>query len=344
MALAESRPEETVFLPLNPSSEPILHIRCGSDIYEGLCRAGVPGVFLEASDPVCQGPLSSDPSEEGLRRARTDFIAATYRGFEDRGDVLSKLEAEARGLAQLDRFAKVVLWFEHDLYDQAILIRLLARFEGEPQLHDRLFLVNIGAFPGVARFNGLGQLSPGQLARLWGQEKPVTAAQRAEAAMLWRAYAAGDPLVLQEAMPKTSGALPFAIPALRRHLQELPWRGIGLGLTEQLALQALADGAETPGRIFARLVEELEPLVYLGDAMFWPLLTGLAKAPQSAITGFSEWKDAVTLTDFGRALLAGRANWLDHNAADRWIGGLHLKGRLPSYLWDPATGMAVAAG
>lgn len=343
MPLTATLAEETVFLPLNPSAEPILHIRCGSDIYEGLREAGVPGVFLEASDPVCQGPLDPELSKEALQRVRAEFIAGTYLGFEDASEVLAKTKAEARGLAQLDRFARIVLWFEHDLYDQAILMRLLARLNGEPQLHDRLFLINIGAFPGVKRFNGLGQLSPGQLASLWGQESPVTAAQRAEAAMLWRAYAAGDPLALQETIQDTSGALPFAAAALRRHLQELPWRGIGLSLTEQLALKALAEGAETPGRVFARLIEELEPLVYLGDAMFWPLLAGLAKAPQPAVTGFSDWRDTVSLTDFGRDLLAGRANWLAHNALDRWIGGLHLQGRRPPYLWDPATGQAIPA-
>ena len=344
MALAETRVEESVFLPLNPSSERILHIRCGSDIYEGLREAGVAGVFLEASDPVCQGPLDPDLSEEELQRARAEFIAGTYHGFENSSEILAKTKAEARGLAQLDRFARIVLWFEHDLYDQAVLIRLLARLEGEQQLHDRLFLINIGAFAGIERFNGLGQLSPAQLASLWGREKPVTPAQRAEAEVLWRAYASGNPTDLQDTLQQAAGALPFAAAALRRHLQELPWQGVGLGLTEQLALKALAEGAETPGRVFARLVEELEPLVYLGDAMFWPLLAGLAKAPRPAVTAFAEWRDPVTLTDFGRDLLAGRANWLDHNALDRWIGGLHLQGRHPPYLWDPSTGQAIAAG
>ena len=343
MALAEPQSEAAVFLPLNPSSEPILHIRCGSDIYEGLREAGVPGSFLEASDPVCQGPLDPDLTEQALRHARADFIAANYRGFEDRSEVLSKFETESKGLAQLDRFDRIVLWFEHDLYDQAVLIRLLAELESQPQLHDRLFLINIGAFPGVERFNGLGQLSPIQLASLWGREEPVTEAQRAEAAALWRVYAAGNPLHLQSTLQKTPGALPYAAPALKRHLQELPWKDVGLSLTEQLALKALAEGAGTPGQIFARLVEELEPLVYLGDAMFWPLLAGLAKAPRPAITGIADWRDAVTLTDFGRDLLDGRASWLDHNALDRWIGGLRLQGRRPPYLWDPKSGQAIAA-
>ncbi|NIA69524.1 DUF1835 domain-containing protein [Pelagibius litoralis] len=341
MALAETNIDKIAFLPLNPSTEPILHIRCGSDIYEDLREAGIPGSFLEVSDPVCQGPLDPSLSEEVLRRQRADFIAATYHEIGDAAAVLAKLEAEDAGLTQLGRFGKIVLWFEHDLYDQAILIRLLALLRTAPQFHDRLFLINIGAVPGVDRFVGLGQLSPQQLANLWGQEKPVSPAQFDEADRLWRAYTTGDPLHLQEVLQKTDGALPFLVPAMKRHLQELPWRDTGLGLTEQLALKALAEGAETPGRVFALIMENLEPLPYLGDAMFWPLLAGLATAPQPAVTAFSDWRAPLSLTDFGRELLGGRACWTDHNPLDRWIGGLHLKGNHPPYLWDPGAGQAV---
>ena len=343
MSLAETSFDEGVFLPLNPSQESILHLRCGSDIYDGLRKAGIPGAFLEASDPVCQGPLDPQLSGEALRRARADFVATTYRGLGDRAAILSKMETGARGLAQLDQFAKIVLWFEHDLYDQAVLIRLLAQLQDAAKEPNRVFLINIDRFPGIARFNGLGQLSPEQLGSLWGTEEPVTPALCREAERLWRAYSSGDPLRLQAALDETDGALPFVAAAMQRHLQELPWQGNGLSLTETLSLQALSEGAATPGRVFKRLAEDLEPLPYLGDAMFWPMLKSLAAAPRPAVTDFSDWKDEISLTDFGRALLQDRACWTDHNPLDRWIGGLHLQGERPPFLWDPESGRAVAA-
>lgn len=343
MALAETRSDETVFLPLNPSSESILHVRCGSDIYEGLRQASIPGVFLEASDPVCQGPLDPELPAEALRRARADFIATTYQGFEDWATVLSKMEAEARGLEQLDHFAKIVLWFEHDLYDQTILMRLLAQLQDAAKKPDRVFLINIDRFPGIARFNGLGQLSPEQLGSLWGTEKPVTPALCREAGRLWQAYSSGDPLRLQTALDETADALPFVAAAMQRHLQELPWQSNGLSLTEALSLRAISEGAGTPGQVFARLVEVLEPLPYLGDAMFLPILKGLATAPRPAVTDFSDWKDEISLTDFGTALLHDQARWTDHNPLDRWVGGLHLQGDRPPFLWNPASGRAIAA-
>ena len=342
MAVAQSSIQDTAFLPLNPSPESILHIRCGSDIYNGLREADVPGFFLEVSDPVCQGPLDPKLPTAELRRQRADYIAATYRHVGDAATVLEKLETESLGLAQLDRFSRIILWFEHDLYDQAILVALLARLNSQPALYGRLSIISIDAFPGVARFTGLGQLSADQLASLWGTEQPVSQAQFDTAAMIWQAFVTGDPLRLQESLRETDGALPFVRTAMTRHLQELPWRGLGLGVTEQLALKAMAEGAASPGRVFARLIEDLDPLPYLGDAMFWPLLAGLAEAELPALTAFSDWHDDVRLTDFGQGLLAGQVNWLDHNRLDRWVGGLHLTGSTPAFLWDPERATSVA--
>ena len=330
------------FLPLTPSDVAVLHIRCGSDIYEGLQAAGIPGSFLEVSDPLCQGPLSSNHAPGALRRHRADVIASTYKDVGDAASVLQKLEGEAEGLEKLDRYAKIVLWFEHDLYDQAVLLRLLDELGGRPALHDRLFLITIDGFAGVDRFLGLGQLAPDQLAQLWGRETAITQAQFDDAAALWAAYSSGDPLALQDSLDTVSGALPFVRQALLRHLQELPWLGSGLGLTEQLTLTAIADGADTPGRVFARLMRDLDPQPYLGDAMFWPLLAGLARAPAPAVTAFSEWRDPIELTKLGRDLLDGECSWLDHARLDRWIGGLHLVGQNPPYLWDPQQGRAVS--
>ena len=329
------------FRPLNPADDALLHIRCGSDIYEGLREAGIPGSFLEVSDPLCQGPLSPMHAPGALRRHRADVIASTYKDIGNADQVFEKLEAEAWGLEHLDRYTRIVLWFEHDLYDQAILLRLLADFGKRPALQDRLYLIAIDGFAGIDRFIGLGQLAPDQLAQLWGREAAITQAQLDEAAVLWARYSSGDPLALQDSLQAVGGTLPFARAALRRHLQELPWIDSGLALTEQLALTAIAEGAATPGRVFGRLMRDLDPQPYLGDAMFWPILAGLAKAPAPAVTAFSEWRDPIELTDLGRRLLDGQGNWLDQGRLDRWVGGLHLVGQHPPYLWDPARSRAV---
>ena len=94
---------------------------------------------------------------------------------------------EARRLRRLAiRYAHIVLWFEHDLYDQACLVRVLATLAARPTL-PRVELVCIDRFPGIARFIGLGQLSPEQLGGLWRRRKPVGRRQLALGARGWMA-------------------------------------------------------------------------------------------------------------------------------------------------------------
>ena len=316
-----------------------LHIRCGSDIREGLAQAGIEGDFLEYADPVCRGatPLTENPAV--FRQARLDYLVGVLG--EDAGGANTKLDAAEKGLANAGAYDRIVLWFEHDIYDQSVLIRLLDHFEHRPALHDRLFMITTDRFPGVDRFNGLGQLSPGQLATLWGTEKRVTPEQRAQAATAWRAWRAEVPDELADLARRQDLALPYLGAALQRHLQDLPWTRDGLSLTERLTLQAILEGAATPGRCFGALCNRLEPQPFLGDLMYWPILADLAGAGEPAITPVETWQSPVHLTPFGQALLRGGEDWVATNGIGRFHGGLRLETPGPVWRWDAQNEAAV---
>ena len=70
-------------------------------------------------------------------------------------------------LEDFRKFEEVVLWFEHDLYDQLQLIQLLDWFSHQEMGKIRLSIVQINSHAGVKDFQGLGQLSGSQLARLF---------------------------------------------------------------------------------------------------------------------------------------------------------------------------------
>jgi hypothetical protein len=303
----------------------IVHVRCGSDIRDGLVEAGIPGDFIEFADPVCQGPVPAGLSEDDLHAARSRFIADTYGpGQPERiSDVLDRIAG----------YDRIVLWFEHDIYDQSVLIRLLASLRDRPDLHDRLSMITTDRFRGIERFVGLGQLHPDQLAALWGTEKPVTTAQMDLAAGAWTAYRSGDPRALLPFAHADDGPLPYLPGALMRHSRELPWTDDGLSLTERLTLRAINAGADTPGLAFRDLYVEYEPQPFLGDLMYWPIVRGLAEAPTPALTPYTTPRDPIALTDFGRALLHGEADWIAVNGIDRWWGGTHLTG-VPDWRWD----------
>ncbi|MEM7022250.1 MAG: DUF1835 domain-containing protein [Pseudomonadota bacterium] len=210
-----------------------LHVRCGSDIRDGLRRAGVAGDFLEFVDPFCQGPVTDGGD---LIDTRARFMAEAYD--------LAYEEARQRGCAEHQglaaaphRYRRIVLWFEHDSYDQLILAHILGRMCAAPP--PILELICIDRFPTVGSFRGLGQLSDVALRSLWSERRPVSERQLRLGRAVWRALCAPTPLALHALAAGGTPELPTMAGALQRHLWELPWTMDGLSLTERLALQAL---------------------------------------------------------------------------------------------------------
>ncbi|MEU8000435.1 DUF1835 domain-containing protein [Catellatospora sp. NPDC049111] len=304
-----------------------VHVRCGDDLRETLGPAGFPGDFVPFTDPVCQGPVprTADPAEFDAIRA--DWLAGAYDL--DAGPVRERLSQERAALDTLDAYDRVLLWFEHDWFDQAILIRLLALLAHRPALHGRLRLMSIDAFPGEDPFIGFGQLSAPQLATLAGRERPVTAEQFAAAERAWAALAVPDPLTLAGI---TDEALPYLSRAVRRHLVELPWTTDGLSLSERLCLRAVSPGP-LPFAAVYRAHQDADPLPYLGDVMLLPVLRRLhdAERPALALRG-GEYQ----LTAYGQRILHGDASW---QTFPRWVGGVLL----PGWRWDPDAARPVPA-
>ncbi|SDK35889.1 DUF1835 domain-containing protein [Billgrantia gudaonensis] len=305
-----------------------LHIRCGSDIEHSLRTAGFEGDFLEFSDPFCIGPLK-DLLPEELMRLRANYLAEVSGMAE--GDVLARLLRSYRGLAELDRYARLVLWFEHDSYDQLLLAYLLHRLRANPP-NARIELIAVETIPGVERFIGIGQLAPDLLAWLWRRRRPVEAPLLELGSRAWEALTADTPEALESLIATGTPALPMMGKALGRHLQELPAPNTGLGLTERLILETVRDHGPLPvGKAFAYLMREYEPLPYLGDLTFWWLLQPLIATPQPPLEigeAHEEWPHRrLSLTDLGHDILAGSRNWLDHAPGERWVGGMRIAPR-----------------
>src|SRR5215212_11258396 len=151
-------------------------------------RTHVVGDIVAWADVLHEGPVPAlDPA--GLRAVRAQFLAkmsaADPAAIE--AELLGRDERLAAAVAAGER---VVLWFEHDLYDQLQLLQILAR------LHDRpvgVELICVGSFPGRPDFHGLGELQPDELASLWPARTPVVAEHVRAARAAWDAFRAPDP-------------------------------------------------------------------------------------------------------------------------------------------------------
>jgi len=323
-----------------------LHIRCGSDIEQGLKAAGLAGDFLEYSNPFCQGPVVDSP--DWLDK-RIDFIVRSYgavmglRADKVREGITKAEEALSRAV---ERYRRVVLWFEHDSYDQLILARCLACFAkaGAPQT---LELIDIGRFPGAERFVGLGQLPPEALRLLWQRRQSVTREQLEGGAEVWAAVRATDPTALCGLATRGVPDLPNMAGALRRHLRELPAMRNGMSLTQQIVLTVLGQGPARMGRIFRELMLNLDPLPWLGDTMFFHILDDMLRAEEPAIrivteAAIEEWpRREIALTAAGEAVLAGERDYMNLAPPERWVGGVPIRPGRPVWRYDHETDRVV---
>ena len=311
-----------------------VHIRCGDDIRDKLKEAGFQGHYLTFADPQWLGP---PPQFNAWVAGRAELIAS--RTGLSRQEVRDEVGESYWKLARAPKvYRRLVLWFEHDLYDQAALARILASFATRKQL-PRIELIEIDRHPGVGRFIGLGQLSPAQLLKLWPKRTRVTARQIALGKRVWVALTAPTPEPLMAAIKDGLRDLPFMKGALMRHLQELPWTGDGLSLTEREALRSLAKGPLSVAGMF-RAVQARDPQPFMGDLFFWSVVRDLLEAPNppiavSAATARLGWpKRVLRLTATGKALLAGKLDWQSTPPLDRWVGGILVDVGAPPWRWN----------
>jgi hypothetical protein len=289
----------------------MLHITNGDSAAVSLRETGIPGTVVAWRDVLHEGPTPAGLTLEAMSDVRARFLATCKWGkFEDIRRSLNTRDDALRSARS------VVLWFEHDLYDQLQLIQILATLAQQPETTARL--ISIDAFPGVQPFHGLGQLSPAQLASLWPQRRPVTTAHTAVATRAWKAFCAVDPLALRKLVETDLSPLPFLRAALHRHLEEFPSPSDGLGRTDRQILRAVAAGHDRFDQIF-RENQAMETAPYMGDAAFQLHLDALMHGPQPLLT-----RDPITLTPAGKRVLASEVDARTLNGIDRWIGGVHV--------------------
>lgn len=331
----------------------MLHITNGHSVAGTLGESDVSGDIAVWADVLHEGPCPADLDDESWRRTRAEFLTTCgWFDFDRNLETLRHWDADFDACADHD---EVVLWFEHDLYDQLILIRHLARLSqlsplgpldprgrGCAREAAKLSLICIGEYPGLPNFRGLGELTHDQLVSLLDTRQPITDAMLDLGRRAWQAFTSPDPRAIEALLNSDTSPLPFLAAALHRHLEQLPSTRNGLGRTEQRMLDALADGPRTGAELF-RHDTAAEAAAFMGDATFWVYIKRLAAGPAPLVTierpvvtptlasmptptptptpGARDDFDAgmaqarVALTDHGRAVGQGAADQLARRGA-----------------------------
>lgn len=320
----------------------ILHILNGDAPRPGLERSSVSGTFVAWPDILHEGPSPLALGDEWIR-VRASYLASSAHGSEEQ--ILRQYRASDAALEAWREHDEVVFWFEHDLFDQLLLIR-------------HLWWMRAGRVEGPTRFSlvcgtdYLGLLKPEEFGPRFENRRPISVAQIRLGAAAWEAFCGDDPSRLlpfaaaeqadvsaahsseqtgRSAVVRAEVAdgLPYLPAAMRRWLEEFPAASNGLARSERQILEVLSDGPRTPEQAFVA-ASRLEEAIYMGDSSFWAIVRAMNAAPHPLLTIDAGERPGrlpdgtVRITETGRAVLAGRADHVALNGISRWLGGTRL--------------------
>ncbi len=293
-----------------------LIITNGGAAVEALSRAGVTGKVLSWDDVLHDGPVPGGNSDAELRAVRAAYLAQMGPGEapDASGVGPGRLIHAQERLRERDEIVDtwkgpILLWFEHDLYDQLQLIQILDRLGSRPEV----WLLQMDDF--------VTHHSPEALRRAEDEAVRVTDRRYRVATAAWSAFTANNPRAVVELSSHTLAPLPFLGAALDRWLLMFPGRR-GLSLTEGWVVDLLREGPGAGARLFSQC-QTRELAAFRGDSSFWAVLKGL----ESLLVSSGDVHPAQalwSLTELGDAVRSGEVDRVEAVGIDRWLGGTHL--------------------
>lgn len=299
-----------------------LHITNGDAVLHLWKKAGLLGTHLPWRDVLHEGPVPAGLPLRTLSRIRADYLAS--RGYGNAIKLHHDFEKRDALIRRANEFEEIVLWFEHDLYDQLHVLQILAVLQEEG--------IGAGAVQLIQSDNYLGMLSADEIMALYPKRRFLTSVMAEGAAKAWRSFTGESPEDLDAASRDRYVGFPFLTAALRRLCEEFPATGSGLSRTQKHVLEACAHGARQKEDIFRRS-QAREEASFLGDSTCYAHIDDLCAEPAPLLSALEAGYEPTVL---GRRVLAGDADWLEHQPVDRWIGGAHLT-RENLWRWDEAT-------
>jgi hypothetical protein len=296
-----------------------LHITNGDSVLYSWKKAGLLGTHVAWRDVLHEGPVIAAATLEQLSRIRGDYLAA--RGYGNAIKIHRDFEKRDAILRRAREFDEVVLWFEHDLYDQLQMLQVLAALQE--------IGLGSGSVQLIQSDQYLGMLTGEELMALYPKRRFITTAIADGATRAWNAFTASDAHQLAQAASEQYVGLPFLRDALKRLCEEYPAVDSGLARTQKHLLEACAQGARGKEDLFRRSQAQ-EEAAFLGDAACYAVIEDLAAEPAPLLSALEHGYE---LTVLGRRVLAGDADWLERAPLDRWIGGVHLTNE-NSWRWD----------
>lgn len=307
----------------------MLIITNGDSAAEAISQAGIESEILPWRDVLHDGPVPAGLKWMELAQVRARFLAEVCH-WGDFEKTVQLFMHQYEKIEQFSRYQEIVLWFEHDLYDQLQLLQMLHYFASKKSTGIKLSLVCNSRY--------IAEMPLEKLKTDFKNRRKVTDAQLQLGKSAWNAFTSPYPEKMLPFIKKKSEELPFLSSAFLRFLQEYPDFFNGLSRTERQILLSVGDQIETPVTVF-RTAQKMEEAKYLGDWSFWrymgmlingdhPLLTTVDRE-KFIFPPFSKnenrfFQQRIVLTERGKAVLLNQEDWVRLNGIDKWLGGAHL--------------------
>lgn len=273
------------------------------------------------------GPVPAGLTLRQLSRVRSQFWS--------NGKSSKELDKRDAALANYAEYEHVVLWFGPNcVLCQLSLMQVLSWFREQGVPSSRLSW--------VARHGG--ELHPSRIAGAYSKRRPVVVAQMRLAQRAWHAFRQPTPAGTSRLLRADVGAIPGLQSALTRLLQEYPSSRNGLSRLEMLLLRAIQKAGSLRAAVAVGSIIAKETV---GDTLLFDMLREFVGAADPLVefaepfrgnVNNSQFNGAVLkLSDLGKRVLAGKADHVSINGIDRWIGGVHLRGKDIRWRWDQAS-------
>lgn len=289
----------------------VLNITNGDAVIEIMEKANIIGDFLPWRDFLHEGPVPQNFTLSQLSKIRAHFIHE--QGFGELSDIYLNFQRRDATLADYRSYDKIILWFEHDLYDQLQLIQILAWFAEQTLLETPLLSM-------ICTNNYLGECSEQQILTLSLYEEAITPKHLTLAQKAWSAFCEPTPVSWFNLLQEETKLLPFLNAAIKRMLEEYPNKNNGLSRSAHEALLVISKGKEKPYEIFTAYQEQ-EERKFMGDVIFWKILDDFK---EHKLILSKENGKKLTITPLGQKILRGEKNRLSIKPLNRWIGGVNL--------------------
>ncbi|PFP22939.1 hypothetical protein COJ96_24890 [Bacillus sp. AFS073361] len=296
----------------------------------------LPGDVLVWREMYDFGPLSHDISGEKWISCRADFferkLAIPAALF------IQNCKEQNRFLSEIPKKTEIVLWFEHDRYDQTMLMFLLNELS-KKELKN-LSMVTINEYEGEEPFYGLGQLASHQLEELFHKKKQtISEEQINEAITGWQAYTSKNPMEIENWIEASKQKLPFLKQALQYHLSFFPSIHTGLNEVETFVIKNLDKNPSSFIELFQAITQKRSN-DGISDLYFAAMLNELMKGPYPFLecdNPLPNYENPVPLaklrlTSDGLDVLYGRNTSFEFYERDWWLGGVYLKEEI--WFWN----------